>query len=54
VEEDTEEDEDTSGLTFEEWNPSPDTDSSLTPVAMIVKSNQLCTTDFDLRKVIPL
>ena len=47
-------DEDDSSLTFEEWDPSKDTDSSQTPVAMIVHSSQLCVTDFDLREVIPL
>ncbi len=31
-------DEDVSGLTFEEWDPSVDTDSSQTPVTMIVHS----------------
>ena len=31
-------DEDVSGLTFEEWDPSEDTDSSQTPVVMIVNS----------------
>ena len=48
--------EDTSGLTFEKWDPSvtEDTDVSQTPVTMIVNSNQLRTTYFDLREVIPL
>ena len=43
-----------SGLTFEEWDPSPDTDVSQDTVEMIVNSIHLCTTDFDLREVIPL
>ncbi len=47
-------DEDTSGLTFEEWDPSTDTDASEAPVAMIVNTSQLRATDFDLREVIPL
>ena len=47
-------DEDASGLTFEEWDPSEDTDASQTPVAMIVNSSELCDADFDLREVIPL
>ena len=47
-------DEDTSGLTFEEWDPSADTDTSQAPVEMIVNSSELCATDFDLREVIPL
>ena len=42
-------DEDVSGLTFEEWDPSADTDASEAPVAMIVNS-----AGFDLREVIPL
>jgi hypothetical protein len=44
-------DEDDSGLTFEEWDQSSDTDSSQVPV--IVNSSELCVTDVDLR-VIPL
>ncbi len=36
-------DEDTSGLTFEEWDPSTDTDSSQTLVVMIVNSSELCS-----------
>ena len=47
-------DEDTSGLTFEEWDPSVDTDASQAPVAMIVNSSEMCVTGFDLREVIPL
>ncbi len=47
-------DEDTSGLTFEEWDPSSDTDASEAPVAMIVNSSELCPTGFDLREVLPI
>jgi hypothetical protein len=47
-------DEDASGLTFEEWDPSADTDASEAPVTMIVNSSDLCATGFDLREVIPL
>ena len=47
-------DEDTSGLTFEEWDPSTDTDPSEDPVVMIVNTSQLRATGFDLREVIPL
>jgi hypothetical protein len=43
-------DEDVSGLTFEEWDPSVDTDASEAPVAMIVNSSELRTTGFDLRE----
>ena len=44
-------DEDVSGLTFEEWDPS--TESSETPVVMIVNSS-VRSAGFDLREVIPL
>ncbi len=46
--------EDSSGLTFEEWDPSVDTDVSQTLVVMIVNSSEMCTVGFDLREVIPL
>ena len=45
-------DEDSSGLNFEEWDPSVDADTSQSPVVMIVNSNHLCVIDFDLREVI--
>jgi hypothetical protein len=44
---------DVSGLTFEEWDPSSDTDTSEAPVVMIVNSSELCAAGFDLREVIP-
>ncbi len=47
-------DEDVSGLTFEEWDPSADTDASEAPVAMIVNSSELRAAGFDLREVLPL
>jgi hypothetical protein len=47
-------DEDASGLTFEEWDPSADTDASEAPVAMIVNSSELHSAGFDLGEVIPL
>ncbi len=47
-------DEDASGLTFEEWDPSADTDASQAPVAMIVNSSDLRAVGFDLREVLPL
>jgi hypothetical protein len=47
-------DEDDPGLTFEEWDPSGDTDASEAPMAMIVNSSELCVVSFDLREVIPL
>ena len=46
--------EDSSGLTFEESDPSSDTDFSQAPVVMIVNSSHLCVSDFDLREVIPI
>ncbi len=42
------------GLTFEEWDPSADTDASEAPVAMIVNSSELRAAGFDLREVLPL
>ncbi len=47
-------DEDASGLTFEEWDPSADNDDSQAPVAMIVNSSELRAAGFDHREVIPL
>ena len=47
-------DEDSSGLTFEECDPSVDTDASQAPVEMIVNSSELFATGFDLREVIPI
>jgi hypothetical protein len=46
--------QDVSGLTFEEWDPSTDTDASEAPVAMIVNLSELRAAGFDLREVIPL
>jgi hypothetical protein len=47
-------DEDDSGLTFEEWDPSAGTDASEAPVTMIVNSSEMSVAGFDLREVIPL
>jgi hypothetical protein len=47
-------DEDVSGLTFEDWDPSADTDTSEAPVTMIVNSSELRAAGFDLREVLPL
>ncbi len=47
-------DEDASGLTLKEWDPSADTDASEAPVAMIVNTSELRSAGFDLRNVIPL
>ncbi len=47
-------DEDSSGLTFEEWDPSAGTDTSEAPVTMIVNSSELHAAGFDPREVKPL
>ena len=47
-------DEDVSGLTFQEWDPSEDTDVSQDPVSLIVNSSVQRVTDLNLREVIPL
>jgi hypothetical protein len=46
-------DEDDSGLTFEEWDPSVDSNTSQAPVAMIVNSSELGAAGVNLREVIP-
>jgi len=45
--------EDASGLTFEEWNPTQDADASQPPVAMLINWLKLCAAGFTLTKVIP-
>ncbi len=47
-------DKDDSGLTFEEWDQSVDTDASKATVAMIVNSSDLRAAGFDLREVAPV
>jgi hypothetical protein len=47
-------DEDASGLTFEERDPSVDTNASQAVVAIIVNSSELRAAGFDLREVIPI
>jgi hypothetical protein len=37
--------------TFQEWDPSAGTDCTSDPVAMLVKSSELCTADFPLAEV---
>jgi len=44
---------DASGLTFEEWNPTQDTDASQPPVAMLINSLELRAAGFTLREMIP-
>jgi len=45
--------EDASGLTFEERNPTQDADASQPPVAMLINSSELRAAGFTLREVIP-
>jgi len=47
-------DEDASGLTFEERDPTENVDSSPMPVAMIINSSELRAAGFMLREVYPL
>jgi hypothetical protein len=42
---------DTSGLTFQEWDPSVGTDDTSVPVAMLVNSSELRAADFPLVEV---
>ncbi len=42
--------EDASGLTFQEW--TPDVDTSRPPVAMLIKSSELCAAGFKLQEVL--
>jgi len=46
--------DDTSGLTFQEWDPSAGTDDTSAPVAMLVNSSELRAADFPLAEVRPL
>jgi len=46
-------DEDASGLTFEEWDPTENVDSSQMPVAMILNSCELRAAGFTLWEVFP-
>ncbi len=46
--------DDLPGLTFQEWDPSVGTDDTSTPVALLVNSSELRTTDFPLTEVSPL
>ena len=42
---------DTSGLTFQEWDPSSGTGDTSAPVAMLVNSSELRAADFPLTDV---
>jgi hypothetical protein len=46
--------DDTSGLTFQEWDPSASTDDTSVPVTMFVNSSELRAADFPLAEVRPL
>ena len=43
--------EDTSGLTFQEW--TPDVDTSRPPVVMLINSSELRAAGFKLKEVLP-
>jgi hypothetical protein len=43
--------EDTSGLTFQEWTPVVDTSRS--PVAILINSSELRSVDFKRKEVLP-
>ena len=45
--------EDTSGLTFEEWDPTENVDSSEMPLAMIYNSSELRAAGCTLQEVFP-
>jgi hypothetical protein len=47
-------DDDLSGLTFQEWDPSAGSDDTSAPVEMLVNSNELRSADFPLVEVSPL
>ena len=46
--------EDASGLTFEEWDPTKDADAEQPPVAMLVNSSEVRAAGFKLKEVLPL
>ncbi len=45
--------EDTTGFTFQEWDPSQHVDTSRPPVSMVINSSQLCVSVFNLKQVLP-
>ena len=45
--------EDASGVTFQEWDPTKNTDDSQPPVTMIINSSELRGAGFNLQQVIP-
>ena len=46
-------DEDASGLTFEEWDPTENVDTSQMPLAMVMNCSKLRAAGFTLREVFP-
>ena len=46
-------DDDVSGLTFEEWDPTADVDDTQPPAAMIINSSELRGAGFNLKEVLP-
>ena len=46
-------DDDASGLTFEEWDPTADVDDTQPPAAMIINSSELRGPVFNLKEVLP-
>ena len=46
-------DDDASGLTFEEWDPTTDVDDTQPPAAMIINSSELRGAGFNLKEVLP-
>ena len=46
-------DDDASGLTFEEWDPTVDVDDMQHAAAMIINSSELCGAGFYLKEVLP-
>ena len=46
-------DDDASGLTFEEWDPTADVDDTQPPAAMIINSSELRGAGFNLKEVLP-
>jgi len=47
-------DEDSLGLTFEEWDPKQNADASQSPLAMLINSSELRAAGFKLKEVLPL
>ena len=46
-------DDDASGLTFGEWDPTADVDDTQPPAAMIINSSELHGAGFNLKELLP-